>query len=40
VRLLAPPGQTERTTTVQYRGRATTLHLCDGTPGVMGRTPA
>jgi alpha-D-xyloside xylohydrolase len=32
VRLLAPPGQIERTTTVHYRGRAMTLHLGDGTP--------
>jgi alpha-D-xyloside xylohydrolase len=32
VRLMASPGQGERTTTVHYRGRAMTLHLGDGAP--------
>ena len=32
VRVMAPPGRTERTATVHYRGRAMTLHLGDGTP--------
>lgn len=40
VRLVAAPGQIERTRTVQYRGRALTLHLGDGTRRVKRRIPA